>query len=152
MDMEAEKMSLKIVREFSASPETVFDVFTKPEAMRVWWTDQTTFDIDLRVGGHWTIVRKEKDMTYTAIGKYLEVERPRRLRYTYEMPQFSPNADVITIDIEPDEKGGSIMTFMEDGPDIAEELVSVKSGDMSESEKEWRRGFDLMEASWKDDG
>lgn len=145
---QTENKSIKIVREFSASPETVFDTFTKPENMHVWWTDQTTFDIDLRVGGHWTIVRKEDNTTYTAIGKYLEVERPHRLKYTYAMPQFSPNSDTITIDIESDGKGGSIMTYTHEGPDVVEELASVKSGDMSESEKGWRKGFDLIEAAF----
>ena len=143
-------MFLKIVREFSVSPEKVFDIFTKPEAMRAWWTEQTTFDIDLRVGGHWTIVRKEGATTYTATGEYLEVKRPHRLKYTYAMLQFSPNSDIITIDIKSDGKGGSIMIFLEEGSDIAEELASVKLGSISESEKGWRQGFDLMEASWKD--
>lgn len=149
--MKTEKRSLKIIREFSAPPSAVFDVFTKPEAMRVWWTDQTTFDINLRVGGLWTIIRKEGNETYTATGEYIEVDHPHRLKYTYEMPQFSPHSDVITIDIASNEKGGSIMTFVEDGPDIAEELATVKSGEMSESEKEWRRGFDLIETSWQGD-
>ena len=148
MPEQKEKKSLKIVRNFSATPEKVFDTFTKPENMRVWWTDQTTFDIDLRVGGRWTIVRKEGGMTYTATGEYLEVKRPNWLKYTYAMPQFSPNSDTITIDIEPDGKGDSTMTFTEDGLDIAEELASVKAGVMSESEKGWRHGFDLIETSF----
>lgn len=114
-----ENKSLQIVRNFSASPEAVFDAFTKPEAMRVWWTEQTTFDIDLGVGGTWKIIRKEKDVTYTALGEYLEVKYPHRLKYSYEMPQFSPNTDIITIDIKSGGKNGSIMTFTETGPDIA---------------------------------
>lgn len=152
MPEQTENKSIKIVREFSASPEAVFDTFTKPENMRVWWTDQTTFDIDLRVGGQWTIVRKEKDITYTAIGEYLEVKRPHRLKYTYAMPQFSLNSDTITIEIESDEKGGSIMTYTHEGPDVVGELASVKEGDMSESEKGWRHGFDLMEAAFSNLG
>lgn len=150
MPNQTENKTLKIVRNFSATPEAVFDVFTKPEDMRVWWTDQTTFDIDLRVGGRWTIVRKEKAATYTALGEYLEVERPHRLKYTYEMPQFSPNADIITIEIESDGNGGSTMRYFQEGTDIAEELASVKAGTMSESEKGWRQGFDLIEASFTD--
>lgn len=118
--------------------------------MRVGWTDQTTFDIDLRVGGQWTIVRKDGDKTYTATGEYMEVERPHRIKYTYRMPQFSPNTDVITIEIESDGKGGSVMTFIEEGPDIAEELAPLKAGVMSESEKGWRRLFDLMETAFND--
>jgi len=60
----------------------VFDAFTKPETMRVWWTDDTTFDIDLRAGGTWTITRKEGGKTYEMTGEYIEVDRPRRLKQT----------------------------------------------------------------------
>lgn len=143
------KPELKIVRRFQVAPEAVFDAFTKPESMRVWWTNDTTFDIDLRVGGSWTITRKEGDVTYTMTGEYLEIEQPHRLRYTIGMPQFSPNSDTIAIDITPDGKGGCEMTFVQSGNDIATELKELPPGGVSESEKGWQQGFDLMEAAWK---
>jgi uncharacterized protein YndB with AHSA1/START domain len=40
---------LRIVRRFNVLPEVVFDAFTKPDSMRVWWTDDTDFDIDYRL-------------------------------------------------------------------------------------------------------
>lgn len=140
---------LKIVRKFNVTPEVVFDTFTKPEMMRIWWTPQTTFDIDLRVGGHWKIVRKEDDTTFTALGKYLEVERPHKLRYTYAMPQFSPESDVISIDISANSGNGCIVTFIESGPGIAKELQELPAGQISDSEKGWQQAFDMMEAHWK---
>lgn len=143
-----ESPSLKIVRKFNVAPEVVFDAFTKAEAMRVWWTDDTTFDIDLRVGGTWTITRKEGDITYTMTGEYLEVERPHRLRHTIAMPQFSPNSDTISIDIKPG-KNGCILTFVQTGKDIAAELRELPEGTVSESEKGWQQGFDLMAEAWK---
>jgi uncharacterized protein YndB with AHSA1/START domain len=146
------EQSLLIVRTFDVAPEVVFDAFTQPEDMRVWWTDQTTFDIDLRVGGRWTIVRNEGDTTYTATGEYLEVERPHRIRYTYTMPQFSPNTDMITIDIIADGKGGSQLTFLQSGPDIAKELEQLPPGNVSESEKGWGQAFDLMDAACRQQG
>jgi uncharacterized protein YndB with AHSA1/START domain len=144
------KSSLRIVRKFSVSPEVVFDAFTKPESMRIWWTDDTTFDIDLRVGGTWTITRKEGDTTYTMTGRYLEVERPSRLRHTIAMPQFSPNSDIISMDIKPD-KGGCVLTFVQTGKDIAAELRDLREGTVSESEKGWQQGFDLMTEAWEDE-
>lgn len=140
--------TLKIVRQFNVAPELVFDSFTDPKAMRAWWTDDTTFDIDLRAGGRWTITRKEGDMTYTMTGEYLEVDRPWHLRHTIAMPQFSPNSDIVTIDITSDDKGGCEVTFVQSGPDIATELNDLAEGAVSESEKGWQQGFDLMEAAW----
>ncbi len=141
--------SLRIVRKFDVAPEIVFDAFTKPEAMRVWWTDETSFDVDLRPSGRWTITRTEGDQTLTMTGEYLEVERPTRLRHTIAMPQFSPNSDTVTIEISEDGKGGCEVVFTQSGPDIAEELKALPADTVSESEKGWQQGFDLMEAAWK---
>ncbi len=133
-----ENPSLKIVRKFDVAPEVVFDAFTKPESMRVWWTDQTTFDIDLRVGGRWTIIRKEEETEYTATGEYLEIDRPHRLQYTYAMPQFSPNSDTISITIIPEE-AGCVVTFVQSGEDIANELRALLPGSTSASEEGWQQ-------------
>jgi uncharacterized protein YndB with AHSA1/START domain len=143
-----EPPSLKIVRKFDVVPEVVFDAFTKPEAMRVWWTDDTTFDIDLRVDGRWTITRKEGDTIFEMTGEYLEINRPHRLMHTISMPEFSPNSDIITIDIKPTETG-SVLTFVQTGEDIASELRELPDGAVSESERGWQQGFDLIAAAWK---
>jgi uncharacterized protein YndB with AHSA1/START domain len=138
---------LSIVRQFDVAPETIFDALTEPEAMRSWWTDDTTFDIDLRVGGRWTITRQEGGETFTMTGEYLEVERPRRLRYTIAMPQFSLNSDTVSIEIA-EAEGGSLVTFVQSGEDIAAELGALAPGERSASEAGWQQGFDLMEAAW----
>src|SRR5262245_53758699 len=119
---------LKIVRHFNVTPEMVFDAITKPEAMRSWWTDDTTFVIDLRPGGKWTITRKQGEMVFTMTGEYLEVERPHRLRETISMPAFSPNTDIVTIDIKPDGPGGCEVIFVQTGPDITAELENLQPG------------------------
>ncbi|HLR31114.1 MAG TPA: SRPBCC domain-containing protein [Fodinibius sp.] len=144
-----EKPSLRIVRRFNVAPEVVFDAFTKPEAMRVWWTDNTTFDIDLRVGGRWTITRKDGDVTYTMTGEYQEVEPPHRLRHTIAMPEFSPNSDTITLNITAEGESGCQLIFVQSGKDIAAELEKLPPEGISESEKGWQQGFDLMAEAWK---
>lgn len=60
--------SLRIVRRFDVPPDKVFDALTNPDDMRIWWGTDTTFDIDLRVGGRWTIVRRADGVEYTATG------------------------------------------------------------------------------------
>lgn len=139
---------LRIVRRFDVSPQVVYDTFTDPELMQVWWGENTTFDIDLRVGGRWTIIRREEETTYTATGEYLEIERPHRLKYTYAMPQFSPNIDIISVEITP-EGAGCVVTFVQTGEDIANELRELLPGSISASEVGWQQAFDLMAAAWE---
>ena len=65
---------IRVVRDFDASPATVFDAFTRPELVRRWllgppgWT-MPRCDIDLRVGGAYRYVwRCEADGTQMAMG------------------------------------------------------------------------------------
>lgn len=141
------RLSVRIERRFDVPPETVFDTLTDPELMPVWW-GEAEFDIDLRVGGHWQIVRWDGETKYLAKGEYLDVERPSRLRYTYAMPQFSPNSDTITVQIAAVD-GGSSLVFEHSGEDIASELRGLSPGEASPSETGWQQGFDLMAAAWK---
>ena len=139
--------TLRFERHFRVAPEIVFDTLTNPKLMKIWWGSNVQFNIDLRLGGKWTIIRRENDDEYLATGVYLDVDRPWRLKYTYAMPQFSPNTDTITIQI--DETGtGCSVTFEQAGHDIAEELRELAQSDVSASEAGWQQGFDLMHAAW----
>lgn len=143
--------SLKIEKHFKVAPERVFAIFTNPEEMIVWWTPDTKFAIDLRVGGQYTITRTEGETTFVMTGKYLEVEQSNKLKYTCAMPDFSPIVDTITVEIKPDGNGGSKMIFIQEGEGINEELHLFPEGTVSESEKGWQMGFDLMEQYWNND-
>ncbi len=147
MTINIDQRFLRIERRFDVPPETVFDTLTDPDLMRIWWGDDTEFDIDLRVGGQWTIIRREGGEEYLATGNYLKVERPSQLQYTFAMPQFSPNSDTITIRIAED-NGGCFVTFEHSGDDIAAELRELSPGETSATEAGWQQGFDLMAAAW----
>jgi uncharacterized protein YndB with AHSA1/START domain len=85
---------LKIERVFDAPPELVFDTLVDPEAQDELFSDQVEgwrllkSEIDLRVGGTWTIVfgpaeeEGEPDRLHSV---FTEIERPRRLVYDLTM-------------------------------------------------------------------
>ncbi|WP_109853432.1 SRPBCC domain-containing protein [Aquimarina sp. AU58] len=141
---------LIIERQFDIEPEKVYRAFTNPKDMIVWWTPDTEFDIDLRVGGQYTITREENGTKFVMTGKYLEVEQPYRLKYTCGMLDFSPVMDTITVEIRANENGGSQLRFIQVGKGIHEEIKQLPEGTISETEKGWNYGFDLMEKSWKE--
>jgi uncharacterized protein YndB with AHSA1/START domain len=92
---------------------------------------------DARVGGRWTIVDRRAGTDYKAIGEYLEVDRPRRLAFTFGMPQFSAEFAHVTVEIEPAGTGGVLTLTHERLPWAA----------ISETEKGWAAMPDRLAAS-----
>ena len=111
--------ALRMVRRFDASPERVFDAWTDPNVAAGWLftgpeSESHSTEIDLKVGGRWEIVDRRGGVDYRAIGEYLEIERPRRLKFTFGMPQFSEAFTTVTVEIEPD-GAGARMTLIQEG-------------------------------------
>jgi uncharacterized protein YndB with AHSA1/START domain len=108
-----EKSAIKVSRRFGAPAERVFDAWLDSATARKWLyaTDDGEIvrcDLDARVGGFWTIVRRGPspeppneviDMEHT--GEYLEIDRPRRLAFTFGVPKFSPEKTTVSVDIVP---------------------------------------------------
>jgi uncharacterized protein YndB with AHSA1/START domain/predicted enzyme related to lactoylglutathione lyase len=131
--------SATVSRHFDVSPERLFDAFVNPEIASQWLmtskSSTAEHNLDPRPGGEYSIVRHSGDKIYTAVGEYLEVEPPRRLVYTFCMPQFAVDVGVITVEIEPD-GAGSRLSLIQSGNRPGYE-DSTKSG--------WGKMFDLLE-------
>jgi uncharacterized protein YndB with AHSA1/START domain len=72
---------IRIVRQFDASADLLFEVWTTPEHVRNWWGfpehEMVSCQIDLRVGGDWRYVVSHPDMGEIGWhGTYLEIEAP----------------------------------------------------------------------------
>ena len=111
---------LRMNRTFDATPDRVFAAWTDPEQFGQWFgpTNMTTVtcEIDLRVGGAWRLMGEGRNIPGardldrvrpTVSGRYLEIERPQRLVFTWawhEKDDFaSPRGQesVVTIQFKP---------------------------------------------------
>lgn len=85
----------------AARPETIFDFFTDPEKMIRW--KGSTADLDARVGGAYLVDINGRDI---AKGEYLEIDRPRRIVFSWgwmgDGHPIPPGTTKVEITLTPD--------------------------------------------------
>jgi uncharacterized protein YndB with AHSA1/START domain len=124
---------IRVVHQFSASAERVFDGLLDPEKVRVWMVAPAdpslvkSVTIDARVGGGFSIVMPIDGVDFEHSGEYLEIDRPRRLVFTWAA-EDSPNHDRIVIDIVSLETGCELTLTHEIHPDTAMYADQVRTG------------------------
>lgn len=96
-------------RSFDVPPEKVFDAWLNQDMMRKWlFTLERTNKVARNtpeVGGAWEIVDHREGKDYRAIGEYIEIDRPRKIVFTFQMPQFSDTTDTITVELQETQQG-----------------------------------------------
>ncbi len=82
---------LVVTRTFNGPARLVFEAWTKPELMKLWWAPKSSgvpllsCEMDVRVGGGYRLAFGHDAATSMAFfGKYVEVEPPSRLVWTNE--------------------------------------------------------------------
>jgi uncharacterized protein YndB with AHSA1/START domain len=113
---------LRLERVYEADPATVFDAFTDPEAQRELYADAPDWvvesEIELRVGGRWTITfgpRGRPPARETSV--FTVVDRPRRLGYvaTMAMPDGSSFDTDLEVTFEEEAPGRTRLTIVQRG-------------------------------------
>ena len=79
--------TLQVRRTFAATREVVFRAWTDPEWFSQWFGGANTSipraELDVRVGGDYRVEWETEERNGSLFGRYLEVERPERLVYTF---------------------------------------------------------------------
>lgn len=101
---------LVVKRKFNAPAELVFDAWLDADAAGRWLFatpdgKMHSVKIDPHVGGEFEFIDKRGDKLTRHIGKYLEIDRPRRLVFTFAVPQYSKEFTTVAIDITPLDSG-----------------------------------------------
>lgn len=122
------RVTVRVTHPYSAPAERVFDAWLDPETAGQWLfatpTGQMTrVEIDPRPGGKFTIVRRDGE-EFEHVGEYLDIERPRRLVFTFGVPRLSPEFTRVAIEITR-AGSGCELTLIQEGvlPDYAEPNV-----------------------------
>lgn len=83
-----DERSISLVRDYPVPPARVFAAWTDPDQLE-WFSGlpaaRSTPTVDLRVGGFWRVLLQEGPggPTYATGGRYLEIEAPHRLVFSW---------------------------------------------------------------------
>jgi len=121
---------LVISRTFDAPSHIVFEAWTNPKLLKLWWAPKSmgmslvTCDIDLRAGGSYRFeFGKGSSVSMAFFGKYLEVTPPSRLVWTNEE---SDGGSVTTLTFE--EQAGKTQLVMHELYPSKEALDATLAG------------------------
>ena len=139
-------LNVHVARHFDAPPERVFDAWLDPEqAGRFLFATPTgqmvRVEIDARPGGKFAFVdrRDGEDIAHT--GEYLEIDRPRRLVFTFRVEKYSSDSTRVIIEIVPMRSGSELTLTHETHPDWAQYRDRTEAG--------WRSILDTLDTLLK---
>ncbi|AMT93245.1 polyketide cyclase [Brevibacterium linens] len=116
---QAEEPGFTIVREFAAPRARVWEAWTNPDVMARWFHPETlvtpreSVSVDLRVGGEYTYTMRIPDtgQEFPTAGKYLHIDEPARLDFTWGSPGDVDNAPRMSVALEEIDADHTRMTF-----------------------------------------
>lgn len=120
---------------FSVSADRVFEAWLDPAMIGRWMfgpalREETIIHLklDARVGGAFSFKVRRGDQDIDHIGAYREIDRPRRLVFTWGIAGMSDGESVVVIDIAPHESGCELTLTHEMQPQWADFAPRVEQG------------------------
>lgn len=136
----------RVTRRFDASPERVFDAWLNPEMIGRWMfgpaireEEVVKIAADARVGGTFSFVVRRQGVEIDHIGEYLEIDRPRRLVFTWAVAPDRIDSSRVMVDIVPRGSGCELTLTHQLAPDWADYR--------SRTEEAWTKMLDSLAAT-----
>jgi uncharacterized protein YndB with AHSA1/START domain len=104
-------------RVLPASPDVVYDEWLDADALTEWMCPYparaTKIELDPRIGGHLRIDIDDGGLMFYVTGRYLNLDRPRRLVFTWKCSLWAPSDrdSVVTVTLEPQDDRHTLMTI-----------------------------------------
>ncbi|MGB4246583.1 MAG: SRPBCC family protein [Pseudohongiellaceae bacterium] len=130
---DASPIVIVVKQSFQQSAERVFDAWldVKAAAKFMFATETGTMvkcEIDPRVGGGFVMTDRRPEGEVEHTGTYLTIDRPHRLVFTFGIPAFSSDVDLVTVEITPLSRGCDLTLTTEMNPQWAEYEELAREG------------------------
>jgi uncharacterized protein YndB with AHSA1/START domain len=115
--MDAEAPTATVQRLLPASPDVVYDEWIDPDALADWMCPRPArainIELDPTIGGRLRIDIEEDGIRFTVTGRYVELDRPERLSFTWSCSTWpDPSAEsLVTVTLEPRRDNKTFMTI-----------------------------------------
>jgi uncharacterized protein YndB with AHSA1/START domain len=103
---EAAGATVQIRRRVRAGAEQIFDLWTKPDLMVRWMSPypgavDCKASCDLRPGGAFSLVMSSAESRREVSGTYVQIDRPRKLVFTWTGPLTNNVDTLVTVELTP---------------------------------------------------
>ena len=117
---------VRVTRRFNASPERVYDAWLDRRMIGRWMfgpalrEEVLAIAVDARVGGSFSFLVRRHGQEINHVGRFLEIDRPRRLVFTWRSAREWDDESRVIIDIVPLKTGSKLTLTHEMPPKWAE--------------------------------
>ncbi len=131
----APAIEVRVTQQFTAAPERVFDAWLDTKMIGQFMFGPQLRDeeivrltLDGRVGGRFSFVVRRQGQEIDHIGRYLEIDRPRRLVFTWAVAPDKEDASRVIVEITPAGTGCELTLTHEMGAEWADYRGRVTEG------------------------
>lgn len=124
--------SVTVRREIPAPAEDLFDAWLDAKSLGSWLRPagirETRAETDPRVGGTFRIVMVDDESSTVHTGAYREIDRPRRLVFTWSSPATQFEDSIVTVSFQPSSNSSTVVEIHQVGLPDAEARASHHAG------------------------
>lgn len=124
--------TLTVRREIAAPAEVLFDAWLDADSLGTWLKPdgirETRAETDPREGGEFRIVMVQDEAELLHSGMYREIDRPRRLVFTWSSHATKFRDSLVTVTFEPSSEGSTVVEIHQVGLPDEESRASHDAG------------------------
>ena len=121
-----------VQREIAAPVEDLFDAWLDAQSLGSWLKPdgirETRAETDPRVGGAFRIVMVDDESSIEHTGTYREIDRPRRLVFTWSSPATGFRDSIVTVTFQPSSSSSTVVEIHQVGLPDEEARVGHHAG------------------------